>query len=208
MTTLMSYDAASMSTMTAINVPVTASTVISVSGSHMSQVDGSPRARLSRTACEASEWRSASSLLCVSGAGAGGSRRAVVSVGLQIGSASAVASYDAMMSVYINTTNVAATAFALVTISGNNMGTQDLSFRSRVGGSAAVRGSWTSDSAVISLVAAGARGTRRVHTSLACASGTTSGILSYDMAVVNGSAPKNIPTTGSSSISIHGGGWV
>ena len=71
------------------------SVAVSVSGSGLGAAAYTHGVRVGGSACEASEWGADSSAVCALASGAAGTRRAVVSLAAQSGTASALMSYDA-----------------------------------------------------------------------------------------------------------------
>ena len=67
---------------------------MSLSGVSMGRAEYSGMSRVGGSACASTEWRSDSVVLCGVVAGVGGTRRASVSVGVQVGTATRVVSYD------------------------------------------------------------------------------------------------------------------
>jgi hypothetical protein len=83
-----SVDAGSVSRMRASNRAGTGSASMTVHGASMGIVTYSGRSRHGKTRCESTEWASETSVRCLLGHGAGGTRLYVMTVGQRIGSVS------------------------------------------------------------------------------------------------------------------------
>ena len=151
-----SYDAPVIRNLTCVNVAASGRHSMSVVGRGFGLSGYSVGVRVGVSACGMSTWVSDSSVACAVQGGAGGTLGSVVSAGVQVGTTSAVVSYDA---VGVNgslagggsavSSNVGGSGGSVVSLSGVSMGRAEYSGMSRVGGSACASTEWRSDSVVL-----------------------------------------------------------
>ena len=119
-----------------------------IAGSNvMSALPYSAQVRMGKTACEASIWRSVSSIAGKSAAGFG-ALPVVVTLGLQSGSTSHLLSYDSPSVAKASPPNIGTVQFSTVTLSGQDFGLSSLTQAGRLSCSAAEVSLWMSVSSL------------------------------------------------------------
>ena len=118
--------------------------------------------RVGQTGCEGTEWESETSVRCLVGHGARGTRRVVMTAGERGRQHDArVLGGRGRMSV-MRRSNRAGTGSASVTVHGAGLGLVAFTALGRVGQTGCEGTEWESETSVRCMVADGARGTRRV----------------------------------------------
>ena len=115
---------------------------VSVSGRGLGVSGASAVGGVGGSACAASVWRSDSGLVCRTVAGRGRDEVALLSAGVQRGSLSAAASYDAPSVSSAGASNVASSGALSVSVSGRGLGVSGASAVGGVGGSAGAASVW------------------------------------------------------------------
>ena len=148
---VVSYDVPGVSGSVRMNLAVTGGVETTVVGSGYGGVSYSASVRVGGSGCEASEWASGTSVVCVGSAGGvGGTRRVAVSVGSQVGSGTGFVSYDGASVSSVCGDNVGATGSVSVTIVGGQYGASDYSSGVRVDTGGIVIGGNRSNSIIVS----------------------------------------------------------
>ena len=128
----------------------------------MGLVSYTGRAREGQTGCEATEWESETSMRCMVGHGARGTRRVAMTVGERGGSVSQALSMDLGSLSLLRRVNRAGTGSASVTVHGIGLGLSFFTTMIRFGQSICEVTEWESDSALRCLSGSAVRGSRRV----------------------------------------------
>ena len=128
----------------------------------MGLVSYTGRAREGQTGCEATEWESETSMRCMVGHGARGTRRVVMTAGDRGASVSEGWSTDMAGLSMARRSNRAGTGSASVTVHGASMGLVAYTGKAREGQTGCEATEWESETSVRCMVTHGARGTRRV----------------------------------------------
>ncbi len=157
-----SVDAGSVSRVRASNRAGTGSASMTVHGASMGSLTYSGRDRYGKTGCETTEWASETSVRCLLGHGAGGTRLYVMTVGQRIGCVSKGWSVDTMTVSRARRGNRAGTGSASMTMHGSSMGIVRCTVRGRLGHTGCEGTDWQSETSVRCQVGHGAAGTRRV----------------------------------------------
>ena len=146
---VVSYDSASvLNAIDTANVPSTGATMLSIAGSGLGTHDYTPSLRLGGTVCSRSGWTSDSALQCALSAGVAGSRSVTLTSGVQVGTTTVVASYNAPSVSTISQANVPTTMSSIITVHGSDFGEFFTQALGSIGGTTAETGSWTADSAL------------------------------------------------------------
>lgn len=140
----------------------TGSASVTVHGTNMGLVMYTARAHMGGSRCEATDWESETSLRCLMGHGAKGTRRVVMTLGERAGSASSGWSVDLLSVSSIRRINRAGTGSSSLTVHGANMGMIRHTVNTRVGHSGCESTDWESETSMRCRVHHGRGGTRRV----------------------------------------------
>ena len=202
-----SYSLPTVSTVYATN-QVAVSQTVTVHGGLVGAADYSGGARVGATACEATEWISASAVGCKVGSGVGRTMRVGMTAGVQAGSLTEAVCFDLGYGVVPgpDSSNVA-WSISSVTISGALMGSSGYSDRARAGSTACEATDWTSESLVVCRSGLGVGDTMRLAITTGGQAGSLTEALSFDMSA---SAGIQDPTTnvavGGTTMTVVGGG--
>ena len=202
-----SVDGAGMSVVVGINVVGAGGASMTVHGGSMGGRAGyTLRAREGQTGCEATEWVSDSSVRCMVGQSLGGSRRGVVTAGMQSGSVTDAWSVDgAGMSVVVGI-NVVGAGGASMTVHGGSMGGRaGYTLRAREGQTGCEATEWVSDSSVRCMVGQSLGGSRRGVVTAGMQSGSVTDAWSVDGAGMSVVVGINVVGAGGASMTVHGG---
>ena len=202
-----SADTVVMSTLQRPNRPATGSTSVTLHGSSLGLASFTAQGRLGPTACGGTLWTSESSLSCLATAGVMGSLRVLATAGGRLGSMTAAYTVDASLVSVVRRANMAATGSMSLTVHGANLGGLSASGSVRVGQTACVGSTWRSDTAVECKPSLVVGGSRAVVLSTSVLSGSATGVLSADAPVASMLPVRNVPTTGSVSVTVFGGSF-
>ncbi len=203
---LNAFSFSSPSVLAVSSSPTTGSFLISLAGSHFGVSDYSLAVRIGSTACEASVWKSDSSVLCKSPNGVGLQHSAFLSLANSVFSGDKGFSYSpaglSSASVYY----VPLAGGGLITVFGTNFGVRDISVQARLGSTSCEFSHWVSDSSVRVRSPAGVGGQLSFLLSVAVNVGVVSRSFSYSDPVISSVLSLTVPTTGS-SVTIYGGNF-
>ena len=157
-----STDMAGLSMARRSNRAGTGSASVTVHGASMGLVAYTGKAREGQTGCEATEWESETSMRCMVGHGARGTRRVSLSVFARLQSVSLCWSFDAGGLSVVRRSNRRGSGSASLTLHGSSLGLSSLSRVSRVAQTGCEATEWESETAIRCLTGHGVRGTRRV----------------------------------------------
>ena len=128
-----SVEAASMSVMRRGYHGGTGSASMTVHGSSLGLVGFTAMGRVGETGCEGTEWESETSVRCLVGHGARGTRRVAMTAGDRSGSMSGAYSSDMTGASVMSRGNRAGTGSASVTVHGSGLGLVSLTAMGRMG---------------------------------------------------------------------------
>ena len=160
--------------------------------------------RSGHTRCEGTEWESETSVRCLMGHGARGTRRVAMTAGERSGSMSEGYSVDGGSMSVMRRENRAGTGSASVTVHGSSLGLVAYTGMVRSGETGCEGTEWESETSVRCLVGRGARGTRRVAMTAGERAGTGSTAVSMDVGDMSVMRRENRAGTGSASVTVHG----
>ena len=152
----------------------------------------------------ASVWRSDSGLVCRAVAGHVRDHGVLASAGVQRGSVSGAASYNAPSVSSVAGSNGVSSGSIFVTAVGVGFVSYGSSSRVRVGGSAALSTVWISGSSVVARCGAGLGGGVSVAVSFGVQAGGLSLALSYNAATVSSVSLLEVAVSGASLVDIYG----
>jgi len=202
-----SYDAPSVSSAGASNVASSGAMSVSVCGRGMGASGPSAVGRVGGSACASSVWRSDSGLVCRAVAGHGRDHVVLASAGVQRGSVSGAASYNAPSVSSAGVSNVASSGGLSVSVVGwGGMGLSGSSAGGRLGLTACEGSGWASDSAVVCKAPGGVFGGAVGVVSAGVQRGSASLLLSYDGPSVSSAGVSNVACSGSLSVTVVGRG--
>ena len=146
----MSYDVASVSSISRSNHPHTGGTVTTISGHGFGSFWLSGSARIGGSACEETDWSSFTAVSCRAALGAPGSRRVVVTAGsFSTGSATEAISFDLPVLQHARFGNRPTSGQAQLNITGINLGHKvSYSGAVRIGSTSCETSHWTSETSV------------------------------------------------------------
>ena len=154
-------------------------------------------AREGQTGCEATEWESETSMRCMVGHGARGTRRVVMTVGERGGSVSQALSLDLGWISITRRGNRAGTGSTSVTVHGASMGLVSYTGQAREGHTGCEATEWESETSVRCQVQHGARGTRRVVMTVGEGGSSITQAWSVDLSMLSIIRRRNAARTGS-----------
>ena len=224
---LFSYDGPTISSVALGNGPASGALNITITGANygvedyftFKNIKGMLRA--GGTASDSSYWLSDSSMLGLVSPGVCPYKPLVVSVMTQVGTASEVFSYNKPV-IYWNDTsqmfsgplvdngdgvsftpNAPAASNQNATISGYHFGANDYTVKARIGATSLLLMKWSSDTAVVGMVAPGVCHSHNTSMVVCDQVGTSSMVFSYNapIVVMNGT---NAPTTGKQILMLNG----
>jgi hypothetical protein len=189
-----------------INHAGTGSASMTVHGSSMGLIAHTTRGRTGHTGCEGTVWQSETSVRCLVGHGAGGTRRVVMTVGVRGGSVTQGWSVDTAGLSRMRRLNHAGTGSASMTVHGSSMGGASHTARGREGHTGCEGTVWQSETSVRCLLGHGTGGTRRVVMTAGGRGGSVTQGWSVDLARLSRMRRVNLAGTGSASMTVHGSG--
>mmetsp|Transcript_3543 Transcript_3543/g.12453 ORF Transcript_3543/g.12453 Transcript_3543/m.12453 type:complete len:1186 (-) Transcript_3543:1318-4875(-) len=165
-----------------------------------------------QSACSATEWLSDSVVVCTTSPGLGASRALQLTVGTTFAAWNGSGiSFAAPAISSLHPASARAVGESSITIYGLGFGAWDSSARARLGDTACVASTWTSDSSLVCRAPAGVRsavcgeeGCGVVVATVVGQAGYASGIFSYKAPAITSLRPFNGPTTGGSRMTILG----
>ena len=135
---------------------------MTVHGASLGLVAFTAMGRVGQTGCEGTRWESETSVRCLVGQGARGTRRVTMTAGERGGSMSEGYSVEAASMSVMRRGNRGDTGSASVTVHGSSLGLIALTALGRIGQTGCEGTGWESETSVRCLVGQGIRGTRRV----------------------------------------------
>jgi hypothetical protein len=163
---------------------------------------------LGETKCRTVAWLSSSCVSCITNSGTGAKLPVQVAVAGIIGTRNEGFSYDSAVITRSSPANAPASGRATLTITGTNFGSQDTTLTARVGnqGTACTTSSWTSNTRVDCITAAGTSDRQEITLEVSQLIGSAHSYFSFDSPVVTSSTP-NAPTDwlgGPASVTVAG----
>ena len=199
-TSLFTYDRPMAERLVFPNGPASGGLTSTVTGQNFGWLDMSPTVRVGGSMSEATKWLSDSAILVKLTPGAGLALDATVTVAGLLATAVKGYTYDKASVSSPKPMNVPTSGAISITVHGFNFGATSwfISAATRLGGTANEASSWVSDSSVPCKAAAGTvRVASMVLTIERLSAATVSTSLSYDVPLVNGIAPGNVPSNAS-----------
>eukprot|EP00961_Rhodomonas_salina_P288870 3903804-Rhodomonas_salina.1 len=182
--TSFTHDGPVASSLFFVNMFGASASTLTVVGENLGSAGYSTRVRLAGTACEATEWRSDTSTSCHVASGIGGTLALILSGGDQVGSISECLSFDTSGFGRLSLGNSPSSGSLSVTVSGQGLGSVEVSQTSRFGGSAGEASGWISDSSIVCAVPSSASGTTTVVLTASSLVASLSQALSFEKATV------------------------
>ncbi|KAJ1465477.1 hypothetical protein T484DRAFT_1864633, partial [Baffinella frigidus] len=230
-TALAHNEDAANATLTPGNIPSMGAISITVVGSGLGVADYSAAARFGDTGCEASEWVSDSSIMCLAPKGLMMTVRLAITAGVHAGSVTEAVSYDAAVISSITNRNsttgemggpdgVQGNANLLpkggieLVLYGQGIGLEDYTAAARTGLEGCESSEWVSDSSLFCKTGFGLGGSTSVAITAGVRVDTMTAVLSYNSPVLSGGGNattfgrSNSPSTGSVSMTIVGAGFA
>ena len=184
----------------------TGASSITVFGKGFGTVMYTGSARVGRSGVESTEWESDTSVRCLIGHGASGTRRVVVTAGERGGSLSQGWSVDLPGLSVMRRSNMLWTGSMSLTMHGASMGHASYTARTRHGQTGCEATEWESGTSVRCLTSHSSKGTRRLAMTVGAQSGSVSHAWSVDVTGMSTMRRGNGGSTGSSSVTVHGSG--
>jgi hypothetical protein len=153
-------------------------------------------ARVGVTACEATDWFSASSVVCRVSSSTRFFSVVVLTVGESSGTVTEAWTSDSVSLSSLVPLNVASFISASLTVSGRNFGVSGYSGAGRVGDTSCQASSWVSDSSIRCLSPRGVRHTLGFAMSISNDFVTLTELFSFDAPSISTSTTPNHPATG------------
>jgi hypothetical protein len=194
------------------NTQATAGTVVTVRGINFASVDMSLSASVGQEQyCITTSWTTTSSLTCKVPDAAGVNLPYVLLVDKQKGCGATVFSYDAPAVTYMNPSNGASSGASVLTVTGLNFASTDVTPMATVGATSCLTTTWTTSTVVTCAVGAGGDG-KDLATMLVLngAVGTLLGSYTFDAPVITGtgSGTSNAPVTAGTTVTIAGANFA
>ena len=194
LTQMLSMDKPRISACSSTNLAVNVPKELVFQDNVVLQTDFSQSARVAKSACEASYWLSSTSVVSRSAVGAGRSQHIAVTVGSQVGSASAVISFNAPSIIGVETTDVASPTSLTLTCA--MLGHSDMSPSARTWGTSCVATEWTSASSVLCSIPPQVARDTAIQISVCQSVSTLSYLLTFSMPSLSATLPANMPQLG------------
>jgi hypothetical protein len=179
---------------------------MTVHGSGMGVAAHTAQGRVGHTGCEGTVWQSETSVRCLVGHGAGGTRRIALTAGGRGGSVTQGCSADITGLSRIRRMNHAGTGSASMTVHGSGIGVVAHTVRGRAGHTGCEGTVWQSETSVRCRDVHGAGGTRRMVLTAWSQGGSVTLGWSLDTAGLSRMRRFNHAGTGSASMTVHGSG--
>ena len=204
---IMSFDQMRFSNSEPVNIAVTGSTSMTISGIGMSRTDCSVQARIMHSAAESTVWISTSSIRCRTAHGSSASSSVILTSGSQALSTTFVLTFD--------TKKVRPAAFlgndpstgSVVVILVSGVLNRATSLNSRIGLSASESSAWVSETSLDCLKVAGRGASLMMSITSGIIVSSTSQAVSYDVPYVLKILATNCPTAGNCMIELQGSGF-
>ena len=176
--------------------------VIIEGGNNVAYVLSSAQTRLGSTTCATTEWEAETSVRCLVGKGAEGSRRVAMTAGMQTGSVTHVWSVDIGTLRMTGWQNRGLSASVVVHVAGPELSV--ISARGHIGQTACEATEWESETSVRCHGTQLVRGSQRVILTAGDQTGSITRGWSSDMAGMSVTRQSNKKRTGSASMTVHG----
>ena len=199
-----SVDEALLSTLRRENRPGTGSAFVTVHGSNMGLVSHTGSTREGQTGCEASEWQSDTSLRCMVGHGAMGTRRVVITTEQTRGSLSQGWSWDSPVLSLMRQINRPGSGSASITVHGVGIGVTSLTAIARVGRTTCQISAWESDTSVRCNVGSSVHGSRRTVLTVTRRAGSFTHAWSVETGSISSIIQRNRASTGATRLTLLG----
>eukprot|EP00961_Rhodomonas_salina_P210553 2843097-Rhodomonas_salina.1 len=199
----LSYDVPQISLLVSINRAPVSTVSITVHGPHIGQNDYTQEMRIAGTACEASRWESETTMVCLNGAGVGGTKRLALTVGELVGSGTISFSFDSPSLSNLRRANKPVTGSVSITVQGQNFATAGYTGRITSGHTSQETTNWESDTSLRCQAAHGTKATRRISVTVGVQIGTVTQAMSNDLPGLSTKRRTNRPGTGSTSVTVH-----
>ena len=177
---------------------------MTVHGAGLGLVAFTAMAREGQTGCEETEWESETSVRCMLGHGAEGTRRVTVTAGERSESLSLAFSVDLGSISMMRRKNSAGTGSASVTVHGSSLGLVAFTAMLQSGHTGCEATEWESETSMRCLIGYGAQSTRRVVLTTGERSESMSQAFSIDLGSMSVMRRENSAGTGSLSVTVHG----
>ena len=187
-----------------LNVASTGSTWITVQGVGLGQGWQSLRARLGSTACERSEWLSATSVACRAPHAAASSRAFLLTLGHQLGTLTNVWQTQLALKTP-RLSNMGGVGGPSMTVGGSGLSVDDCCPQARLGLTACEATVWVSDTQAVCRGALGVLSTGKVLVTVGqgAAPGSLSEAISYNVLSLSGLASGNYPGLGRGNLTMR-----
>jgi len=199
-----SYDAPVITVSVQSNSPLTASSLITLTGINFGLVDLSATARIGLTYCSATAYVTNTAMKCTTAAGYGKNQPIRAEFGSVVATLMAAFTYDAPALTYSPTFNMGQNGLATMTIYGTNFGSTDTSPNIAVGVTSCVKSQWISATALACRPLSGVGGGLAITSEIRTMTATLSGVFSYDAPVLTMLASRNGPATAGSTVTLVG----
>jgi len=206
LTQVISFDSPGVSASRRSNAAGKGSALLTVHGAGLGYAVLTGIMSAGQTGCEGTEWESETSVRCLVGHGARGTRRMVMTAGRLWRSMSEGYSVEAASMSVMRRGNGGCTGSASVTVHGLSLGRVGLTAQGRIRQTDCEGSGWESETSVRCLVGHGARGTRRVVMSAGERGGSGSAMYSVDVVRMSVTWGSNRAGTGSATVMVYGAG--
>ncbi|KAJ1467356.1 hypothetical protein T484DRAFT_2027455 [Baffinella frigidus] len=187
----------------------TGSTSLTVRGMNFGHATYSGAVRSGFTACESTEWESASAVRCRMPVSISGTRRVALTVGVRAGSVTEAWSLDVATISNLVRMNHPSTGSVSVTIRGAHMSVFQPTHASRVGFTSCESSTWTSSTSVACRPSHGLASTRRIAVTAGIRTGCITEAFSYASPLISSldMTRSNCPAAGNCIMYIYGSGF-
>jgi hypothetical protein len=185
------------------NLPSTGSLSLTIVGSGFSR-GLTFSAYMGATPVEATGWLSDSAILLKVPGGNIGSRKALITAGIQAGSLSDILSFNMPSLSNLQRPNGLVGASYPLLILGSGFGFRSNTAIPRSGASRMAASVWTSESSMSCRISLSSFGSSRLTISLGSTGGSVTSALSQDLQLMVNARPENLPTTGAMSLTVFG----
>ncbi len=184
-TEAVSYDAPSVHVIDVAVAKTVGTDSLTMTGSQFGMTDYSLQFRIGHTACEATNWKSETSVGVKISAGIGATHRVTITAGVVVGTLTEAVSYKIPVLSSTSQTNFVSIGLQVLHISGTHFGQDTYSQADRMGNTAAESSLWVSDTSVLLKVARGYAHGHSLTLTAGIRVGTLSKAASYDIPKVS-----------------------
>jgi hypothetical protein len=190
-TNVISYNVGVLSSITKLYLDTSGRQGVTISGLDLGTILWSSLSRIGQSSALSTNWASATSIFCNFVGGIGRSLLLSLTVGSCVGSITESITYLSSSASSVSPPNLATIGLGGITAYGAYFGTSSHCVSGRLGSSSVRASSWTSDTSILCLSAAGAGNAVQVSVSAGAAFSTLLSAVSYNLPLITSPASKS-----------------